>query len=85
VFTHLNDIENYAEDIYETFDNVLERVIGFRCKKCGKEFKVSLTAVKNSKYSELLSTPDQRINFARVLNSGYILSPEMVKQGINEF
>lgn len=73
-FTHLSSVENYSKDIYEAVDFPMEKAIGFKCKKCGKLFKTSTTAVKKSNYGDLLQTPKQRKAFAKILGEDYLLS-----------
>lgn len=78
-FSHLIE-ENYSNNVYESLDFPTELAIGYKCKKCGKIFKIALTAVKNSKYRDLLQTPGQRKAFAKVLSEDYILNKESVKE-----
>lgn len=75
-FTHLSDVENYSKNIYESVDFPMEKDIGFKCKKCGKLFKISITAVKKSEYGDLLQTPEQRKDFAKILSRDYLISKE---------
>jgi hypothetical protein len=81
-FNHLNDVEDFAEDIFICVENAMKRTLGFKCKKCGQQILTSLTAVKNSEYSMFLTTPEKRAKFAKVLGRGYILNPDMVEEGI---
>lgn len=83
-FTHLNDVENFAEDIFICVEDPMKGTLGFMCKKCRQLFITHLTAIKDSKYSKFFSTPEQRAKFAKVLGSGYIMSPEMVEERIKD-
>lgn len=83
-FTHLNDVENFAENIFICAKNPMRRTLGFICEKCRKQFIIPLTAVKESKYRKFFTTPEMRAKFAKVLSSGYIMSPEMVEEKIRE-
>jgi hypothetical protein len=81
-FTHLNDIENFSEDIFICAENPMKRTLGFICQKCKKKFIVSLTVIKKSKYRKFFTTPKMRAKFAKVLSNEYIMSPEMVEESI---
>ena len=71
-FEHYNYHGEYGKDYYEAFDSPTERLIGFRCKKCSKEFTASITTVKSSEYADLLGDPESRKKFAKLLSEGYI-------------
>lgn len=82
-FKHLSNVENYKKNIYEAIDFPMEKAIGFKCKKCGKIFKLSLNTIKKSKYGELLQTLKQRKAFAKVLSKDYIYSKESLVQNLS--
>lgn len=82
-FMHLSEVEYFSDDIFEAIEDPMKRTLGVKCKKCGQEFKITLTAVKESKYSRFFTSPEGRSKFYRVLSSGlYIMNPEMVDEGI---
>ena len=69
--------KSYKGGIFEAFDNPMKRVIGFKCKICDNKFKIGIKALKNSEYYELLSTPEKRKPFAKILSDDWVGSKEI--------
>jgi len=72
IFEHHSSHNDFENDIFEPFDKVTQKIIGFRCRKCEKEFKVKIESIKNSEYYELLNDVEKRKLFARILSEGWI-------------
>jgi len=72
IFKHHSSHEDFENDIFETFDDIMQKSVGFRCKKCGKEFKVGMETIKKSEYREFLNDVKKRKLFARILSNGWI-------------
>lgn len=83
-FEHYNDHKDWESDSYEAFDNPMTRMIGFRCKKCSKEFQVTMTDLKSSEYSEFLTTPEKREKFAKLLSGNYIQEKDDVVRYLSD-
>lgn len=73
IFEHSNEDSN-DEHTFEVFDDSECRIIGFRCKKCKKEFCVSITTIKKSEYARFFETSELRKRLAKVLSQTYILN-----------
>ena len=71
-FEHYNDHKDWEADSFKAFDDPMTRTIGFRCKKCRKEFRITMSDLKGSEYSEFLTTPEKRKKFAKLLSGNYI-------------
>jgi hypothetical protein len=69
---HCSSAKDYGKDRYESFDSITHKLIGFRCKECGKEFNTTYNAIKKSEYADLLKTPEDRKRFAKLLSGYYI-------------
>lgn len=82
IFDH-NEVHN-NENTYNVQTEILSALINFKCS-CGKMFKTSLKTIRNSEYFELLRTPEQRDNFAKILNSVYIQNKDSVIEALNNY
>lgn len=81
VFEHSTRAHSVTdEDIYEAYEDPMQRTLGFRCKKCQELFLVGLTAVKDSEYAEFFKTSEDRRKLAKVVGETYILNVETLKE-----
>lgn len=78
IFEHHLGHDDFKSDIFKSLDDPVKRTIGFQCRKCQKEFGIGMTALKNSKYLDLLDSVRKRNLFAKILSDGYIDSKERV-------
>jgi len=81
VFEHSTKTHSVTdEDIYEAYEDTMQRTLGFRCKKCQELFLVGLTIAKGSEYAEFFQTSEDRRKLAKVVGETYILNVATLKE-----
>jgi magnesium-transporting ATPase (P-type) len=82
IFEHTG--KRNIKHIFEAFDDSEKRVLGFKCRKCNKEFCVSIKAVKKSEYAQFFDTHEIRSKLAEVLGETYVLNVQTLKDCMSE-
>lgn len=68
-------VANMGPEAIEPVEDVMSRVLGFRCKKTGRDWWFSLSAAKQSPWGHDLLTPETRATLAQELGDGLVPKP----------
>lgn len=85
IFNHHANHNDFENDIFEAFDDITQKTMGFRCRKCGEEFKFGMKTLKDSEYYDLLSDVVKRKIFARILSVGWVSNKDIAIELIKRY